>query len=127
MAHAITPTAEQTALLAELPADVPVVMINLLQFRQPDGAEDYQRYARDVAPHLDAVGARPLFAGDSRAFVIGDGPRPWWDAIVVVEYPTPAAFLSMVTSAGYLEVHAHRETALERTELIATHAWGGPG
>jgi uncharacterized protein (DUF1330 family) len=123
MAEPIVPTTEQSALLAQLPAEEPVVMINLLQFKKPDGAAHYERYAREVRPHLDAVGAKGLYAGSGKAYVIGDGPRPWWDAILVVEYPTPTAFVSMVTAEDYAEVHAHRAAALERAELIATTSW----
>ena len=57
--------------------------------------------------------------------MIGDGERPWWDAILVVEYPSPAAFLKMVADPDYLEVHKHREAALDRAELIATSRWLG--
>lgn len=123
MGQPIVPASEQSALLAELPGEEPVVMINLLQFKQPDGASHYARYAREVVPHLEAVGAKLLYAGTARAFVIGEGARPWWDAILVVEYPSPPAFLSMVTSEGYAAVHVHREAALERAELVATNSW----
>jgi uncharacterized protein (DUF1330 family) len=40
--------------------------------------------------------------------------------IVVVEYPTPEAFLSMVTSEEYRVADGHRAAALDRAELIAT-------
>ena len=123
MAEAILPTAEQSGLLAELPADEPVVMINLLRFNKPNGAAHYERYAREVQPHLTAVGAKALYAGTACAHLIGEEPRPWWDAILVVEYPTPAAFVRMVTAPEYAEVHVHRAAALERAELIATNAW----
>lgn len=117
------PTSDPGALLAGLPAQEPVVMINLLQFNEPDGRGHYARYAREVGPHLQAVGASALYAGTAQAFIIGEGARPWWDAIVVVRYPTPAAFTTMVTSEAYAEVHVHREAALRRAELIATNAW----
>jgi uncharacterized protein (DUF1330 family) len=39
--------------------------------------------------------------------------------IVIVEYPTPDAFLSMVTSEEYRVAHVHRAAALDRAELIA--------
>ena len=126
MADPVVPTPEQSALLSELPSRKPVVMINLLQFKRPDGAAHYERYAQQVGPHLAAVGARPLFVGRAQAFVIGEGVRPWWDAILVVEYPTPAAFTTMVTSEAYAEVHVHRAAALERAELIATNLWELP-
>lgn len=127
MADPIAPSAEQTALLGELPADQPLVMVNLLQFRQPDGLAHFQRYARGVGEQLAAVGARPLYGGTARAVVIGDSPRPWWDAILVVEYPSPAAFLQMVGEEAYGEVHVHRAATLERTELIATSVWAPQG
>jgi hypothetical protein len=55
--------------------------------------------------------------------VIGEGLRPWWDAVLVVRYPTRQAFMDMVTGEGYADVHEHRSAALERAELIATSAW----
>ncbi|HVP02579.1 MAG TPA: DUF1330 domain-containing protein [Solirubrobacteraceae bacterium] len=122
MANPIAPTTQQAELLATLPQDQPVIMINLLKFK-PDGLEHYETYAREVQVHLDDVGARALYAGSAKAFVIGEGPRPWWDAILVVQYPTPAAFVSMVTSEAYADVHVHRANALERAELIATNEW----
>ncbi len=125
MAKQVIPSADPRELLAGLPADEPVVMINLLRFKQPDGVEHYKLYARGVVVHLEGVGGRVLYSGGARAFVIGDGERPWWDAILVVEYPTPAAFLKMVADPDYLEVHKHREAALDRAELIATSRWLG--
>ena len=125
MANQVIPSTDPRELLAGLPADEPVVMINLLQFKQPDGVEHYKLYARGVVVHLEGVGGRVLYSGGARAFVIGDGERPWWDAILVVEYPTSAAFLKMVADPDYLEVHKHREAALDRAELIATSRWLG--
>lgn len=123
MAQLITPTPEQAELLAALPQDQPVVMINLLQFKADGGREHYEDYMREVQVHLEDVGARALYAGNARAFVLGEDARPWWDTILVVEYPTPAAFVTMVTSEAYADVHVHRANALERAELIATNEW----
>ena len=82
---------------------------------------------RAVQPHLERVRATPIYAGTAETFVIGEGLRPWWDAIIVVRYPTRQAFLDMVSDEEYAEVHEHRAAALERAELIATTAWGiGP-
>jgi hypothetical protein len=55
--------------------------------------------------------------------VIGEGKTPWWDAIIVVEYPSPGAFLDMVTNDEYLNVHEHRAGGLDRGDLIATSIW----
>lgn len=119
----LEPTPEQFAALAARPADAAVVMVNLLKFNQPGGLERYLQYGQEVAPHLERVGGKVRYGGAAPTVVIGDGERPWWDAILVVEYPSPAAFIEMVTDDGYLQVHQHRVAALERGDLIATSTW----
>jgi uncharacterized protein (DUF1330 family) len=123
MSSSLEPTSEQIAALAARPADTPVVMINLLQFRPNGGRESYVRYAQEVAPHLLRVGGTVRYAGAAPSVVIGEGEKPWWDAIIVVEYPSPAAFLDMVTNKDYLKVHEHRAAGLDRGDLIATSTW----
>jgi len=107
---------------ANLPADAPVVMINLLKF-DGDGLQHYLTYTREVQPHLARVGGSVRYAGTNPHNVIGDGERPWWDAILVVEYPTPQAFVDMVLDEGYQKVHEHRAAALEQGDLVATSQW----
>ena len=123
MGASLEPTPEQFAALAARAADAPVVMINLLQFRTDGGRESYLRYTREVAPHLQRVGGTVRYVGASPNVVIGDGEKPWWDAIIVVEYPSPAAFLDMVSNEEYLKVHEHRAAGLDRGDLIATSIW----
>ncbi|OBH16081.1 MULTISPECIES: DUF1330 domain-containing protein [unclassified Mycobacterium] len=127
MSHSLEPTPEQFAALATRPADEPVVMVNLLKFKNPGGRESYRRYALEVAPHLRRVGATVRYAGTAPAYVIGDDEKPWWDAILVVEYPTPQAFMDMVSTPEYAEVHQHRAAGLERGDLIATSVWSVAG
>ena len=123
MSTTLGPTAEQFAALTSRPADAPVVMVNLLKFNTAGGLESYQRYGRDAAPHLERVAATVRYAGTAPTTVIGDGERPWWDAILIVEYPTPQAFIDMVATPEYAKVHEHRAAALKRGELIATSRW----
>ncbi len=123
MSTTVEATPEQFAALAERAADAPVVMVNLLQFKQPGGIERYLQYGQEVAPHLERVGARVVYGGTAPAVIIGEGDTPWWDAILIVEYPTPAAFIDMVTTAEYAKVHEHRAAALDRGDLIATSMW----
>ena len=123
MSSSLEPTPEQFAALAARPADAPVVMVNLLTFRPDGGRASYARYAQEVAPHLQRVGGTVRYAGSAPTQVIGDGERPWWDAILVVEYPSPGAFIDMVTNAEYIKVHEHRAAALDRGDLIATSTW----
>ena len=125
MSTSVEPTAEQMATLAARPADQPVVMINLLKFRADGGRESYARYAQEVVPHLQRVGGTVRYAGGAPTQVIGEGEKPWWDAILVVEYPSPAAFIEMVTNEDYLKIHEHRANGLDRGDLIAT-SWTMP-
>jgi len=123
MSASLEPTPEQVAALAARPADEPVVMINLLQFRAEGGRQSYLRYIQEVTPHLQRVGGTVRYAGESPGVVIGEGEKPWWDAIIVVEYPSSGAFLDMVTNEEYLKVHEYRSDGLDRGDLIATSIW----
>ncbi len=116
-------TSQQVAALVARPADAPVLMVNLLKFKQPGGLERYLQYGEEVAPHLERVGATIRYGGAAPAVVIGQGERPWWDAILIVEYPTPAAFIDMVSTEAYAKVHEHRAAALDRGDLIAPSTW----
>jgi uncharacterized protein (DUF1330 family) len=108
---------------ANLPVDAPVVMINLLKFHEDGGLAHYLDYTRAVQPHLERVGGSVRYAGTNPHNVIGDGDRPWWDAILVVEYPSPQAFVDMVRDPGYQKVHEHRAAALVQGDLVATSQW----
>jgi uncharacterized protein (DUF1330 family) len=123
MSTAFEPTPEQITALMSRPADAPVVMVNLLKFKEIGGLEHYLQYGQEVAPHLERVGATVRYGGAAPAVIIGDGERPWWDVILIVEYPTPAAFIEMVTTEEYAKVHEHRAAALDRGDLIATSIW----
>ncbi len=122
MSDTFKPTAEQSAAVAALPADAPAVMINLLQFKKPDGLQSYLQYGQEVAPFLEQAGATIRYAGFVHSVILGDGQPPWWDAIVVVEYPSPSAFRDMVTSKEYAQVYKYRAAAVDRGEVIATSA-----
>ena len=109
--------------LAGMDSEAPVFMVNLLKFKQPGGLDSYLQYGAGVAPILEAVGATVRFAGATPSVVASEEGAPWWDVMLVVEYPSPAAFLDMVTSDEYALVAPHRDGALERGDLIATSNW----
>jgi uncharacterized protein (DUF1330 family) len=117
---AIDPTPEQLSALAAADDDGPMLMVNLLQFAGAEGSASYERYAEAVQPHLERVGATVLTIGAVRQLVVGDGERPWWDAVIVVQYPSIAAFFAMVAHEGYQAIAYLRGDALTRAELIAT-------
>jgi uncharacterized protein (DUF1330 family) len=100
--------------LNERASEGPVVMLNLLAFKPDGGAERYAEYAEAVAPLLERVGGRVLFAGAAGEAVIGEAG---WDVIALAEYPTRQAFIDMVDSPEYLAIAHLRTEALARSEL----------
>lgn len=122
----IHPTAEQLEQLAGSPDRNPIVMLNLLRFKEQadgidegvTGAEAYARYSAATQPFLKDVGGRLLMAVQPQQTVIGPEEREW-DLVLLVEYPSRAKFLEMATNEEYLKVHAHREAALADSRLIA--------
>jgi len=129
---AIEPTPEALLDLARLvPDGQPVVMINLLRFREwanyPAGMETekltgkqaYDRYGRHVLPFLMAVGGRPIWRGQASCMVIAAaGER--WDEAILVQYPSRSAFERMIRNPDYQAGLVHRTAGLEETRLIAT-------
>ena len=124
---AVDPTGQDLKnLLAEDPGG-PVVMLNLLRFKADGGRESYATYSQALVDggHLARVGGELLYAGDgSTALVAEDGQA--WDAVLVVKYPSRAAFASMVADADYQKVTHFRTEALEEAVLQATVPWTRP-
>jgi uncharacterized protein (DUF1330 family) len=118
-------------LLAEANDESPIVMINLLRYRDraeyPQGSdatacsgeEAYQRYGALVVPMLGEVGAKILWRGSVKQIVIGPASEEW-DEALLVQYPSRRAFLTMVSRADYLRAAVHRSAALVDSRLIAT-------
>lgn len=125
MSGAIDPTPAQFERLASATESEPIVMVNLLRFRDRAGGADadvsggeaYGRYAAAVTPLVERVGGRLLAAVACEECVIGPD-EPEWDVVALVEYPSRAAFLEMVASPEYLEIGAHRTNALADSRLI---------
>lgn len=123
----LEPTDQQLAALAAAAESRsgPVTMINLLKFNTDGGRDSYLRYAEEVQPHLARVGASLGYAGDASSIVIGGANSGWWDSILVVHYPSRAAFLDMVSNPDYLKIAVYRTKALTDSRLIATDPWVG--
>jgi uncharacterized protein (DUF1330 family) len=92
----------------------PVVMLNLLAFKPEGGEERYMEYGAAVAPLLEKVGGRIVFAGAAAPAVIGE---EGWDVVALVEYPSRQAFLDMVGSPEYQAIAHLRTEALAKGEL----------
>lgn len=89
-------------------------MLNLLAFVPDGGQERYGEYWAAVAPLLEKVGGRILFAGAPAPALLGGEE---WDLLALVEYPSRQAFLDMVGSADYQAIEHLRSEALRRSVL----------
>jgi uncharacterized protein (DUF1330 family) len=122
---AVTPNRQQFTELAAAPDEGPVVMLNMLKFKAradgdgaASGAAEYRRYGDAAIQMVEARGGKVLWAGAADQILIGD-PDEDWDQVVLVQYPSRAAFIDMVTQPEYEKAHEHRESGLERTILVA--------
>ncbi|MGO9452970.1 MAG: DUF1330 domain-containing protein [Candidatus Binataceae bacterium] len=123
----IVPNPQAIQALVSDPDQGPVVMLNLLKFKaraegeEGTGADAYRRYGDAVIKMVEARGGKVLWSGRASHVLIGSEADKW-DAIALVQYPSPSAFLEMGTSSEYQKIHGHREAGLERTVLIPCRA-----
>jgi uncharacterized protein (DUF1330 family) len=109
-----------------------VVMLNLLRFRAIanyaatphlapgapiTGEEAYRRYMEHTLPHLERSGGKLLFFGRGGHFLIGP-PDERWDAAMLVQQQSAAAFLAFASNPEYMAGIGHRIAALEDSRLL---------
>lgn len=101
--------------LRALNDDGPVTMVNLVRLRDRSadgdgsGWDAYQRYSAETAPMIKARGGTILWAGKAEAVALGVSEQNTWDFVVLVRYPSRAAFIDMMTSVDYENVaNPHR-------------------
>ncbi len=100
----VNPTgADLKRYLAEDPGG-PVVMLNLLRFKPDGGRESYARYSAALADYLPGIGARVLYIGDTSTTLVAPEGHDW-DAVLLVEYPSRAAFSGHGRRPGVPEGH----------------------
>ncbi len=118
----VDPTGADLRRVLEAGPDEPVVMLNLLRFQADGGRERYARYAREIVPFLDRVGAEVVYLGDtSTALVAPDAHE--WDAVLLVRYPSRRAFSQMVADPDYQRITGLRTAALSEAVLQPTVPW----
>ncbi|MEP2237403.1 MAG: hypothetical protein ABJI22_03510 [Maribacter sp.] len=113
---------EQLRAFAQLPTDKPVVMINLLKFKDSveetrlTGAESYNIYMKAAMPYFQKVNAEILYLGKPQRTLIGPEDEALWDKILIVKYNSTADFLGMIKAEGY-PTHL-RDQSLQDSRLI---------
>ena len=106
----------------------PVVMLNLLRFKEraggeaaESGAAAYGRYGAAMTKMVEEGGGRLVWAGRPTEIVIGEEGMQW-DMVALVEYPSRKAFIEMTSTPKYNDIHVDREAGLESQWLIACTA-----
>jgi uncharacterized protein (DUF1330 family) len=110
-------TPEQLAAQAADDDGTPVVMLNLVAYGD-DGLDEYLRYSRGFVPLLKACGGTILWAGDVTGVALGDDATDDWDYAVLVQYPSRAAFVEVMTSDEYAAINGHRLAGLRKHVIL---------
>src|SRR4051795_912990 len=122
---AVDPTGQDLKhFLADDPGG-PVVMLNLLRFKEGGGREAYEEYARKIQPFLEKISAEVVFVGDLSTVLVAPDTHHW-DAILIVRYPSRQSFSSMVADPNYQEITHLRTESLDEAVLQATIPWPEP-
>ncbi len=123
----VKPTDKQMAQLMDYPKDTPLTMLNIIKFKSKTetgnetGKEAYARYFKNAQKFVKQSGAKLIWKGVVATTVIGDTKNEP-DMIFLVEYPSVAHFMKMVSNPDYQKISNDRTIALEYGGLIACQA-----
>src|SRR5690606_21181409 len=109
----INPEREDLQAFAErMPSDTPILMLNLLRFSNQaaygadspyapcSGREAYARYSRTALAKVRGVGGDVQVMADVHMALIAPKEERW-DLLLLVRYPSSAAFLTMLADPEY--------------------------
>ena len=133
--NAIMPEGDAIKALLEQGYEGPVRMVNLLKFRDkaayPDGRdselsgmEAYLRYGVKAAEIVESNGGKMAAMGPIAGLVIGQ-VEEMWDYFALVEYPSLAEFVRIVSLPEVMEISEHRSAGLAGQLLIPVKAVDG--
>lgn len=126
--NAVYPKGEQLTEAIAKGSNEPIVMVNLLKFKDrasyKDGRADdatgrqaYDRYGKEMIKFVQSHGGRVIFSGPVKSVVIGNVEEAW-DAVALVEYPSSEAFAKIAMSSDVAKIGVHREAGLAGQILI---------
>ena len=132
MSNYVNPERDQFEAFKALPRDHPIMMLNMLLFRdkavyedgrEATGAEAYEAYGRDSTPIFQRVGGEIIWRGIPEVMLTGPFEKQW-DLMFIARYPTAGAFLEMVTDPDYQQAVKHRTAGVLDSRLIRTRDAG---
>lgn len=112
--------------LSALADDEPVVMLNLMRFRERSldgngsGWDAYLRYSALTIKLIKAQDGTIIWTGNAEVVALGVPDQHRWDYVALVRYPSRAAFLAMMTSPEYARANVERENGCADHAIIAT-------
>ena len=122
------PKQDRVVALMGNPSPEPIIMLNLLKFRDKaayadgrkttlSGREAYMLYGDAMQKVVERNGGKFVFSGAIEQLVIGEVEQ-MWDVAALVEYPSAAAFAKIATSPEVAEIGVHRAAGLVGQLLI---------
>ena len=111
--------------LSALSDEAPVVMLNLMRFREQSldgngsGWDAYLRYSALAIKLIKARGGTITWTGTVEAVALGVAADNRWDYVALVRYPSRAAFIGMMTSPEYAKANVERENGCTAHTIIA--------
>jgi len=141
----LDPTDAQAMALFSRDIKGPLVMLNLLRFREmadysgypalapPEpisGREAYDHYIEHTLPYLTMAGGNLVYIGRGGGYLIGP-QGSGWDLAMLVRQNSVEAFMDFAANEGYLAGIGHRVAAtrdsrilpLEDVELASASEW----
>ena len=126
----VAPGPEQ--IQAFVASEGPVLMVNLLKFREkaayadgrdPDlsGAEAYARYAAEMRKLVEASGGRFVFGAKVEGLLLGE-VESLWDMVGIVEYPSARTLIEIASTPEFQAIEVHRVAGLEGQLNLTTKA-----
>ena len=121
--NAVVPSQSQMKGFFQGDTKSPILMLNLLKFKDKalyedgrpttlSGKEAYDIYAKEVRSHLKKVGGEIILGGEISRLMLGQ-VEDLWDVAAVARYPSRAAMLEMMMDGDYRESEKHRSAGLE--------------
>ena len=130
--YSIHPNSEKLPQIFDnIPSNTPIVMINLLRFRDKaeypadsgfeacSGEEAYARYSKEALAFVTKVGGAPIWMAETVGDVIAPAGEHW-DRALLVKYPSKESFIGMAMNDAYKQCTIHRTAALLDARLIAS-------
>ena len=120
--NAMQPNADQIREWLDGKDDTPIVMVNLLKFKEkadyPDGRdadlsgrEAYMRYGQAMGQLVAENGGRMILSGRTNMTLIGEVEEDW-DVVALVEYKSRKSMQQITQSPDYAAIEEHRNAGL---------------